>query len=255
MAKLEGIVIKEMKYKDNSKILTVFTREEGKVTVMAKGACNPKSRLISNTELFFHNSYQLYRGKTFYYINDTDTINSFYSIREDMDRLMYGSYFLELVDLGLIEGGKNERIFDLVLRGLDLLSGLDEDFINFVLAYELKFISFLGYRPNLRACTSCDKKESDSWYFSTDEGGIICRDCLYRDRYAKSISREERDYLLELLFSPLDKLDHIKKTREMSFKLHKFMVKYILDKLDRRRFKSLEMYKTILLEEVDGCGY
>ena len=65
MAKVQGLVIKEMRYKDNSKILTVFTRELGKITVMARGACNPKSKLISNTELFFYNRYQLYREKLF----------------------------------------------------------------------------------------------------------------------------------------------------------------------------------------------
>lgn len=255
MAKAEGIVIKEMKYKDNSKILTIFTRESGKLTVMAKGACNPKSRLISNTELFFHNNYEFYRGKTFYYINDTDTINSFYSIREDIDRLMYGSYFLELVDLGLIEEGKNEKVFDLLLKGLKLLANMNENFIRFVLAYEMKFIAFLGYRPNLRNCISCGGTSSSRWKFSLPGGGILCDKCFYQDRFSYSIKKDEIDYLLDLLFSPLDKLDNIKKEEDISFKLHRIMVKYILEKIDRRSFKSLDMYKTMFLEGVDKNGY
>ena len=251
MAKVEGIVVKEMKYKDNSKILTIFTKELGKITIMARGACNPKSRLISNTELFFHNNYELYKGKTFYYINDTDTINSFYSIREDIDRLMYGSYFLELIDLGLIDEAKNETIFKLLLKGLEVLSEKKDNFSRFVLAYEMKFISFLGYRPNFRACVSCDSTKSSRWRFSIREGGIVCENCFHIDKSAIYIKEEDIIYLLDILFTPFDKLEEIKISEDNAYKLHRIMVKYILEKLERTKFNSLEMYNMMSFEGVD----
>lgn len=249
--KIKGLVIKEMKYRDTSKILTIFTEELGKITIMARGACNPKSRLISNTELFFHNRYALFKGKTFYYINDTDTINSFYGIRENMDRLMYGSYMLELMDLSTMEGVANEKLFKLLLKGLEVLSELEEDFLKFIIAYEMKFISFLGYRPNFKFCVSCNSKTNNNMKFSIDLGGILCKNCFQVDKFSHNINEEQRKSFEKLLFSPLDKLGNIVINENNMFIMHRIMVKYILEKIDRKKFNSLNMYNLMQTKGVD----
>lgn len=241
--KIEGIIIKEIKYKDTSKILTVYTRDLGKITLMARGACKPKSRLITNTELFFQNNYVLFKGKNFYYINDTDTINSFYSIRENIDRLMYGSYMLELMDIGSIEGAVNQKLFDLLIKGLEVLSKEEKDFLKFIIAYEVKFISFLGYRPNFKQCVSCNSIVEDDIKFSIDLGGVLCNKCFYKDKYSYNINKELNISFYKLLFSPLEELDKIIVNENNLIIMHKIMLKYILEKLDRKKFNTLDMYK------------
>lgn len=241
--KIEGIIIKEIKYKDTSKILTVYTRDLGKITLMARGACKPKSRLITNTELFFQNNYVLFKGKNFYYINDTDTINSFYSIRENIDRLMYGSYMLELMDIGSIEGVVNQKLFDLLIKGLEVLSKEEKDFLKFIIAYEVKFISFLGYRPNFKQCVSCNSIVEDDIKFSIDLGGVLCNKCFYKDKYSYNINKELNMSFYKLLFSPLEELDKIIVNENNLIIMHKIMLKYILEKLDKKKFNTLDMYK------------
>ena len=98
MLRTEGIVLKEMRYKDTSKILSIYTKKYGKITAMARGAYRPKSKIIANTQLFSYNEYQLYKGRNFYYINQADIIDSFYDIRERIERVVYGQYMLELIE-------------------------------------------------------------------------------------------------------------------------------------------------------------
>lgn len=109
MLKTEGIVLKEMRYKDTSKILSIFTKRYGKIAVMARGAYRPKSQIIANTQPFSYNEYQLYKGKNFYYLNQADIIDSFYDIREKIERVVYGQYMLELIEKSMEDGQENPK--------------------------------------------------------------------------------------------------------------------------------------------------
>lgn len=80
MLKTEGIVLRELKYQETSKILSIYTKKMGKISVMAKGANRPKSTLIANTQPFSYNEFQLSEGRNFFYINQADIIDSFYDI-------------------------------------------------------------------------------------------------------------------------------------------------------------------------------
>ncbi len=248
MSKTEGIVIKEIRFKETSKILTIFTKELGKVSVMAKGAYKPKSRLIANTQLFSLSDYELYKGRSFYYINDGNILDSFYEIRENIDRIMIGSYFLELIDLSLIEDHPQELIFELLKKGLRVLTSLDGDYLKFLVAYELKFISFLGYRPSLKSCIHCNGPLGALVDFDPINGGVVCENCIRKDLFNYRFTRQDAMDMQELLMAPLDKLDNINIPPKNLFTVHNIMVKYILDKIDRNKFNSLAMYDGILSE-------
>lgn len=243
--KIEGIVIKEIRYKDTSKILTIYTRNSGKVSAMAKGAYKAKSKLMAGTQLFSHNEYQLNQGRNFYYVNQADIVESFYSIRENINRMMYGSYILELIDLSTMAEEDNENLFLLLEKGLTVLSKLDEKFLEFILAYELKYISFLGYRPVLDRCTVCSKSNFTKFKFSIGQGGIICSECYFRESYCEYMDLNMYRAMRTLLYKPLDEIHLLEFPKGTTFKLHEIMVKYILDKIDRKRFNSLKMLKTM----------
>ncbi|NMA85915.1 MAG: DNA repair protein RecO, partial [Tissierellia bacterium] len=224
----EGIVLKEMRFKETSKILTIYSRKHGKIHVMARGAYRPKSQLIANTQHFSYNNYYLYKGRNFYYINQAEIIDSFYSIRENLNRLMYGSYLLELTEVSNLEEEANEKLFLLLRKGLMVLSQLDRDFLKFVLAYELKYISFLGYRPFLDKCVSCGNENPIKISFNIELGGIVCSECL-KNGYLEYMDSNMYNAMRVLLYTPLDKLDCLKIPKDTLFKLHEIMVKYILN--------------------------
>lgn len=237
--RLEGIVLREIRYKDTSKILTIYTKEHGKISAMARGAYRAKSGLIANTQLFSHNEYEMYKGKNFYYINQGHIIDSFYSIREKMDRVSYGYYMLEMIDKSIENEQKSKKLFLLLEKGLKILSNLEEDFLKFIVSYELKFISFLGYRPVIGKCVLCDEKITSRSKFSIKSGGLICTDCFSQDSSAKSIDRNIYYAFDKFLYTKLEDVSKIDITDKSLSKLHNILVQYILYNIDRKKFNSL----------------
>lgn len=237
--RIEGIVLREIRYKDTSKILTIYTREHGKIAAMARGAYKPRSGLIANTQLFSHNEYEVYKGKNFHYINQGHIINSFYSIREKMERVSYGYYMLEMIDKSLEEEQKSEKLFLLLEKGLKILSSLEDDFLKFIVSYELKFISFLGYRPVIEKCVLCEGKLSSKSKFSIKSGGLICSDCFLQDPTAKNIDRNIYHTIEKFLYTKLEDVSNVDISENSLNKLHNILVQYILYNIDRKKFNSL----------------
>lgn len=244
LVKTEGIVLKEIRFKDTSKILTIFSKKFGKIHAMAKGAYRPKSQLTGCTQVFTYSEFTFFKGRNFYHINQGDIIDSFYDLRENMNRLMYGSYLLELIEYSIVEES-NEKLFLLLIKGLNVLSKLEKDFLKFVIAFELKYISFLGYRPYLDRCVVCGNRDYNRIKFSYRQGGIMCNRCFQTDPYGKNITRNMNLTLKKLLYSPLDKLDSIKIPKDVMSNLHDIMVKYILISIEKDNFNSLNLIDTI----------
>ncbi|HHV45665.1 MAG TPA: DNA repair protein RecO [Tissierellia bacterium] len=250
----EGIVLKEMRYKETSKILTILTKKHGKIHGMARGAYKPKSQLMVNTQPFSYNNYIFFKGRNFYYINQADTIDSFYSIRENINRIIYGSYLLELADISVLEEEDTEKLFLLLKKGLEVLSNLNENFLAFTIAYELKFISFLGYKPLFDRCAVCGTRDIRHFKFSIEYGGIICDRCSITESNSEYMDLDMYKCMKELLYTPLDRINIISISSKTMFKLHDIMVKYILHKIDRKKFNSLDTMKYMIREGGEPYG-
>ena len=245
LLKTEAIVLSEIRHKDTSKILNIYTKKYGKIGVMAQGAYKPKSKLIASTGSFSHSELCLQRSGEFYYINQADLIDSFYSIRENMNRMFYGYYLLELMDKSTPLEEENEKLFLLLEKGLKILSNMDKNYLRFILSYELKFISFLGYRPNMSNCVICSSDENYNIRFSIEQGGLICNNCFQKDFASIAFDNEMYIAYNQLLFAPLDLLEEINIDMEVLKRLHKLIVNYILYNIDRSEFKSLDLLDSL----------
>ncbi|WP_353096071.1 DNA repair protein RecO [Tissierella praeacuta] len=245
MLKTEGVVLKELRYRDTSKILSIYTKRYGKIAVMARGAYRPKSQMIANTQPFSYNEYNLYKGKNFFYLNQGYIMDSFYSIRERIERVTYGYYILELIEKSLPEEQENEKIFKLLIKGLTVLSTLEKDYLKFIVAYELKFISFLGYKPYLDKCVVCGCPSKDNIKFSIYEGGIICDKCFITDPFGIYINKEIYKVMYNLLYTPFEKIFDMVIPNDIIYKIHDMIVEYILYNIDRKKFNTLDLIKTL----------
>lgn len=241
----EGIVLRQINFKESDKILTVFSRNNGKVQVIAKGARRPKSNLFSSAQIFTYGEFVLYKGKNFYHLNQGEVINSFYGIREDLAKLAYATYLIELIDAGVMEEEPNERLFQLLIKSLLTLIGMKENYLKLIVAFELKFITFIGYRPQLSRCVTCNTIISDKIRFSVKFGGVQCEDCFKKDIHSFDINKEILNDMNKLLFVRLENLSKLKIDMGNMIKIHKLMVKYILGHLGKSRFKTLEFIKLI----------
>lgn len=245
LLKTEAIVLSEVRYKDTSKILNIYTKKYGRISVMAQGAYKPKSILIASTQPFSHSELCLQKNGEFYYINQADLLDSNYDIRENMNRMFYGYYLLELINKSTPLEEENKKLFLLLQKGLKVLSNLNKDYVKFIVSYELKFISFLGYRPNMSNCVICSSDENYNIRFSIVEGGVICNNCFEKDRRSIYLDNEMYKAFNSLLYIPLDKLEDVNIPTDIVKKLHKIIVDYILYNIDRSEFKSLDLLDSI----------
>ena len=173
----EGIILKQSKLGEFDKIITIYTPEFGKVRAVAKGACRAKSKLGGNVEPLTHSLMLLAKGRNLDIVTQSQTINGFLPLKSDLWRMACGLYVLELIDSFTVEGGENRPLFDLLLDILQQLSEPDNN--ETALRYfELHLLHYLGYRPQLRRCVTCDSPLKPVVnFFSPSKGGLLCPHC------------------------------------------------------------------------------
>ncbi|MGD9676824.1 MAG: DNA repair protein RecO [Vulcanibacillus sp.] len=174
LIKTEGIVIKAMDYDEGSKIITLLTKDKGKVSIVAKGAKKTKSRLNASTQVFCYGEYIYYLGNqsTMGTLNQADILLNFVDIYHDISKTSYSAYLIELVDKLTDQNDPNQYLFEqLLLSLININAGKDDEIITRI--FEMKLFQIFGYRPHLQSCAIC-KKEDDLVAFSVSNGGLIC---------------------------------------------------------------------------------
>lgn len=174
--KTRGIVLKTQDYKENDKLLWIFTEEFGKISVIAKGARKSKNKNFSNTLPFCFGDYVLYKGRTLYTLNEGRIIDSFQDILNDYDTLIYGSYFNELIDIA-IEEGESHPIFIDLMKCFYLMRNKAIDLDLLARAFEVKVLKATGYGISLENCAICGNKINTTDYISFQFYGGICSQC------------------------------------------------------------------------------
>ena len=178
LQKCEGIVIRTTDYGETNKIITLYTREWGKIGVMARGAKKPNSRLSSISQLFTHGYFLVQRGTGLGSCTAGEMITSFRSIGEDIFLTAYASYIVELTDKCTEDKKPNPFHFELLFQTLNYMNeGYDPDVLMNI--YEMKMLNVLGMYPILNQCSVCGSTDGH-FSFSIREGGFICHRCLIR---------------------------------------------------------------------------
>lgn len=179
LQKVEGIVIRTGDYGETHKIVTLFTRELGKIAVMARGAKKPKSRMAAIAQPFVYASFLVQKGSNMGTLQQGEVLQSLRSIREDIVKTAYASYICELTDKLVEQNHPDPFLFEQLLQTLIWMNE-DKDLDILLLMYELKMFKKGGFAPHLRNCVNCGRTD-DRYAFSVVEGGLLCRRCQYMD--------------------------------------------------------------------------
>ena len=145
--KTKGVILKEVNVGEADKILTIFSRNKGKISGSAKGARRPKSALVAGTQLFCYSDLVLFKGKDMYSINSCDVIESFYEIRNDLVKLTYAAHINEIVLDTVQEEQPSTRVLQLFLNSLHMLAKTDKAPEQIARVFEIRLMSILGYAP------------------------------------------------------------------------------------------------------------
>ncbi len=119
--KTTAISMKTAPFAEADKLVTFFSREYGKIRVIAKGARRVPSRLGGRVETFSYADFVIAKGRSLDIVSQCEVIETFQSLRDDPKALKTGLYLLKLVDAGTVEGQSNPELFDLLLKGLTAL--------------------------------------------------------------------------------------------------------------------------------------
>ena len=179
LLKTEGIVTKTTKYSETSLIVTVITKDFGKIPAIANNVRSSKSHMLMGLQLFSFSEIVVYesRSKTgLYKLNEVSVIESFGSIRADLEKLAYASYFAEVANGAVTEDNPDEEILRLLLNTLFALDRGLCSMSKIKTVFEWRIATASGYEPDVEACVKCGCVHGDM-LLCFSEGEIFCEAC------------------------------------------------------------------------------
>lgn len=179
LLKVNGIVLRYSDYKENDRMLTLFTRENGRVEVIARASRRAKSPLLSATQPFAYGEFVLFKNQDRYSVNSCDIKEMFYNISEDVDRFAAGAYMLSLINDTIQLEEPNEELFSLLYHSLSFLAYSKCNHIDLTICFLVKLLDISGYRPSITACAKCgrDLRQESTMGFISSFGGAVCSSC------------------------------------------------------------------------------
>ncbi len=202
--KTKGLIISESKMGDFDKMVTILT-PSGKIGCAAKGARRPKSLLMAGTQFFCFGEYLIFKGNNSYNINSCDTIEIFYNLRTDLDKLNYAVQLCKIVDSVTDENQNTYRILQLLLNTLYVISETDKNLDLVASVFRIRLLCLLGFMPKVKKCVNCDSEENIA-YFSIADNGFKCANCGKVDKSAISMSATTVDAIRYIISSPAKKI-------------------------------------------------
>ncbi len=222
--KTKGIIIAENNMGDFDKMVTILT-PNGKIGCSAKGARRPKSQLMAGTQFLCFGEYMLFKGNNTYTLNSCDTIEVFYNIRIDLDKLECAANITKIIQDVTDENQNTYKILQLYLNTLYVIAKTDMD-LDFVISiFKLRLMCLLGFTPRIDSCVNCNTKEN-LHYFSLKDNGFKCENCGKQDTGAIQISESTKMAITYIIKAPAKKIfsfdmsEENKKQLEMISKLY-----------------------------------
>ncbi len=180
---------------ESDRLLTLYTREMGKLRVVAKGVRKPRSRKAGHLDPLTQVTLMLARGRDLPIVTQAETVAAYTSIKEDLLLLGYASYLVELLDRFAVEEEENKALYRILTESLMRLSKGDDPFC-VLRYYELRMLDLLGFRPQLFQCALCQREiQAEDQFFSPENGGVLCPRCGVKMQGAHPVTMQALKYL------------------------------------------------------------
>ncbi len=212
--KLSGIILSKTDFKENDRILNIFTLEKGIISAKIKGVKKAGAKLKFASEPFCFAEFILLKKGDFYTVINASLIDSFYSIREDIVKYYAGGSILEFVKKFEKENIVSHKLFLLTVDSLKEITYGEEHPKSVLTEFLIQGLKLIGYGLNIKNCSKCLKEIHDKVFFDYATGGFYCKDCvpkfareinistyksLIKCVLGEKLSKEEADFTLKLL--------------------------------------------------------
>ncbi|MEA5079028.1 MAG: DNA repair protein RecO [Anaerolineaceae bacterium] len=193
--KVDAVILRHSDYGEADRLLTLFTREAGKLRAIAKGVRKMQSRKAGHLEPFTQVTLMLAQGHDLWIVTQAEATELFQPLRENLTLIGYAGYVVELLDRFTYEEGQNWQLYQLLVETLGRLASEPDPFVP-IHYYEMRMLDLMGFRPMLFECASCGKAiQPEDQYFSAERGGVLCPDCGLQVNVVRPISMDALRYL------------------------------------------------------------
>lgn len=241
----EGLVLREQVTGESDRVITLLTRSNGIIRAFAKGTRNLRSRNAAATQAFCYSRFVLFKGRSAYTVDEAETIQMFYALRQDIEKLALAQYFCELALSLAPEEDEAAEFLRLFTNGLYYLENGKRPVNIIKPAVEMRALSLAGYRPDLIGCESCGTFEGDRMFFRLKQGVLLCGSCYKADGiFTLELNRSVLSALRHTVYAPFNRLFAFELPERDAEALAEGAETYLLSQLERN-FKTLRFYHQI----------
>lgn len=175
--KTEAILLAVRDWDDADRMVTLFSRDHGKMTAMAYGARKARSQLAGAVQPFIHAELVLASGKNIATIKQCDIKNSFRPLRENLTGMAYATFLAELAAELWPEREEEPAVFDLLLAAFAMMTSRNPRIT--ALACAIQLMALGGFRPEYKECVVCGQPLIYPAFFDSRAGGGVCAGCAH----------------------------------------------------------------------------
>jgi len=240
-----GLVLREVNYKESDKILTVLTKDEGKLTVKAQGARSKRSRISAAAQLLAYSDMTLVQYQGRWTMKEAETKELFSGLRQDVVRLSLGAYVAELLETLSDEDSANPELLTLGLNSLyAIATGREPALVK--AAFELRLMCLAGYEPDLFSCAVCGAEVPEEPRFDLREGCLRCRGCKGQEGgIAMPLDAAALSAMRHVVLAPAKRFLAFTLEAESLKRFGNACESYVLTQLERS-FRTLDFYKQMV---------
>jgi len=248
--KAEAIILKHAKLGEADRILTLYTPNLGKFRASVKGARKSTSKLGGHVEPLTRCSLVLARGRNLDTVTQSQTLESFPTIRNDLWLTAQALYVVDLIDSLTAEHVENPPIYKLLLDALGQLSQASRLRELFFRYFEIQLLGHIGYRPQLYECLNCKSLlEPVDNFFSASGGGTLCPNCAHTEPIIQPISVNALKVMRLLQGNDYTAANRLRLNPELSHEIERLVqghIRYLLE----RELKSTQFLDRLRREGI-----
>lgn len=242
---VQALVLRVTDYNDRDALLTLLTREHGKLTVKARGLRRKNSPLVAPCQLLAYGDFTLFEYRGMYTINEAASIELFSDLRRDLTKLSLGTYFAQSASVIAQEDLPNPELLSLVLNCLHALAKLNLPENQVKAVYELRAACIAGYTPDLFGCHVCGSQNPA--FFDLSGGALLCASCRGNASGIRlPVTPGMLDAMRYITYCDASKLFAFRIGEDTLVQLASLTEAYLTTQLEQG-FSTLDFYKSLLI--------
>lgn len=223
--KTDAVILHSRKQGETSKIVSMYTLDFGKLSLMAKGSRGIRSKHMGALETFSHVSILFYykEERGLQYLSQVSLLSRFRNLLNELGKLSLASIPCEMIMKAEDDGHPNPELYTLLLDTLQAIDQAQTGSKQIIRAFKLKYLSLSGFAPDFK-CMHCGKSELDPVSrFSISKGGYTCASCPPPDSPVHSMNRHAIELLRWFMRAPLEQANRAVCSRKTGLQLDHFL--------------------------------